>query len=450
MKSDYSSSCCYEAPDTPCVLCAEGSVRKEPKVDFNGGTESCEYVANFLASRANNGTEDCNSWTAEFQKHCCFDKCSLCKDNEQIDWDAFVEFEGDDSVSCGSFDWYFTSNGTEEGTGHCTDLQVAFSETCCYEAIDYSIPSCSLCKMGEAWYDINGDVQVYFEGSTRTCTEVSNSLYRKFEDASGFCNAAKTEYFQQCCFQKCDICLGAQLDANIEVAYNGTAATCLQLGLRFASDVIIEGSEECNAAKDVLFEPCCYQIPTDPCVLCQSNTASQGEIRADVSVNFYGSVTTCFDLNSFLVSREEQVGFMCQAAKTELQQECCFEECSICGSTGSLYWDNPTTFNDITFACGELTWILRGSSVEDGSEECNQMQSSYYDDCCSGPSALIPDAGNKCDICAEGKDWYALVIYDGAPMTCLELDSVLLQKGVFQDSAECEKVAQDHSGLVRK
>ena len=141
---------------------------------------------------------------------------------------------------------------------------------------------------------------------------------------------------------------------------------------------------------------------------------------------------------------------MCQAAKTKLQQECCFEECSICGSTGSLYWDNPTTFNDITFACGELTWILRGSSVEDGSEECNQMQSSYYDDCCSGPSALIPDAGNKCDICAEGKDWYALVIYDGAPMTCLELDSVLLQKGVFQDSAECEKAAQDHSDLVRK
>jgi hypothetical protein len=189
---------------------------------------------------------------------------------------------------------------------------------------------------------------------------------------------------------------------------------------------------------------------TDPCVLCQSNTASQGEIRVDASVNVYGSVTTCFDLNSFLVPRKHQVGFMCQAAKTELQQECYFEECSICGSTGSLYWDNPTTFNDITFACGELTRILGGSSVEDGSGECNQMQSSYYNDCCSGPSALIPHGGNKCDICAEGKDWYALVIHDGNQITCLELDSVLLQNGVFEDSAECGKAILVQSSLVRK
>jgi len=445
MQSQFANPCCYDAPDTPCVLCTEGTIRKELEVDFNGGTETCEHVGNFLANRANNGTDECTLPKAEFQEYCCMDKCSLCNENEQIDWDAYVEFDGKEGVSCGSFDWYFTSNAIEEGTGQCTDLHTAFGETCCYEQIDYSIPACSLCKKGEAWYDTNGDVLVYFEGSNKTCTEVSNSLFRKAEDDSGFCDAARTEYFSSCCFEKCDLCQGAQLDANVEVAYNGTAATCLELGLRFAADIVMEGSEECNAAREILFEPCCYMAPTDSCVLCQSNTAGQGDVRDDVSVNFYGSETTCFDLNSFLVSREEQVGFMCQAAKAELQQDCCYQECSICGSGGNVYWDNPTTFNDIIFACGELSWILSGNSVEEGSEECSQMQNTYYEDCCSGPSALIPNAGNKCDICPSGKDWYAQVIDDGKPMTCLELDSVLLQKGVFDDSAECEQAKLDYS-----
>lgn len=445
MQSQFSHTCCYDAPEIPCVLCTEGAVRKELEVDFDGGTETCEHVANFLANRANNGTEECTSSKLEYQQFCCFDKCSLCEDYEQIDWDAFVEFDGKESVSCGSFDWYFTSNAIEEGTGQCTDLQVAYSDVCCYTPINYTTPACSLCKQGDAWFDLNGDNMAYFEGSNKTCTEVSNSLYRKAEDESGFCNAAKAEYFPSCCFEKCDLCHGAQLDANVEVAYNGTAATCLELGLRFVADIVMEGSEECNAARELLWEPCCYMAPADPCVLCQSGTVGQGDVRDDVSVSFYGSTTTCFDLNSFLVSREEQVGFMCQAAKAELQSACCFQECKICGSGGNLYWDNPTTFNGITFACGELTWILSGNNVEDASEECDQMQASYYADCCSGPSALIPNAGNKCNICPSGKDWYAQVIYAGKPMTCLELDSVLLQKGVFEDSAECQWAMAEYS-----
>jgi len=63
-----------------------------------------------------------------------------------------------------------------------------------------------------AWFDINGDVKVYFEGLNKTCTEVSNSLSHKCEDSGGFCSAAKTKYFQECCFQKCEIYLGAQFD----------------------------------------------------------------------------------------------------------------------------------------------------------------------------------------------------------------------------------------------
>lgn len=448
MQSQFGGTCCYDAPDIPCVLCAEGTVRKELQVDFNGGTETCEHVANFLANRANNGTEECTSSKIEFQESCCMDKCSLCTESQQIDWDSYVEFEGKKDVSCGSFDWYFTSNAVEKGTEQCTELQLAFGNTCCYEPIDYSTAACSLCKKGEAWYDINGEALVYFEGSNKTCTEVSNSLFRKAEDDSGFCDAARTEYFSSCCFEKCDLCQGAQLDANVEVAYDGIALTCLEIGLRFAADVVMDGSEECNAARQILFEPCCYSNPSDPCRLCSDPAAgSQGKVR-DMSVNFYGSTTTCSELNSFMVSREEEVGFMCQAAKAELQSTCCFLECSMCGSDGSLYWDNPTTFNDMTFACGELTWILSGQSVEEGSEECTLMQTTYYDDCCSGPSALIPNAGNKCELCPSGKDWYAQVTYDGKQMTCLELDSVLLQKGVFGDSAECSQAKLEYSNVV--
>lgn len=136
---------------------------------------------------------------------------------------------------------------------------------------------------------------------------------------------------------------------------------------------------------------------------------------------------------------------MCQAAKTELQGTCCFEMCTICGNDGNLYWDNPVLFNDIKFACGELTWILSGEMIEDGTPECIDMQTSYFDQCCTGPSLEIPEGGEKCEICPSGKDWYAQVTYNETPMTCLELDSALLRDGVFGGSDECQSAAEQYS-----
>jgi hypothetical protein len=447
MQSQFADQCCYEPPEIPCTLCADGTIRKDLNVDFNGETVTCDIVANALA-RKSNGTDDCTSTKVELQEFCCMDTCSLCNDRQLIDWDAYVNFNGTADMSCGNFDWYLTSNAIEQGTGQCTAIQREFGETCCYEPINYTVPACALCKKGEEWLDINGDAVVYFEGSNKTCTQVSNSLYRKAEDSSGFCDAARTEYFTSCCFDKCDICQGAQLDANVEVEYMGNASTCLELSLLFATHVIIEGSNDCNSAREVLFEPCCYQTPTDPCRLC-SDPSGHGDVRRDVSVSFYGSNTTCTDLNSFLVAREEQQEFMCQAAKTELKQTCCYHECSVCGNDGNLYWDNPTTYNDITFACGELSWIMAGKKMEEGSDECSQLQTNYFDDCCNGPSPLIPDASNKCEICPSGKDWYAQVEHDGKSMTCLELDTVLLKQRVFDASDKCKKAKLDYSTQVR-
>lgn len=444
IKNQFADSCCYDAPETPCILCAEGSVRKEIEVDFSGETQTCERVSNFLGSRMANGTEECASSKSEFMEFCCFDKCNLCQDDQLIDWDSYVEFEGEEGVSCGSFDWYFTSNAVEEGDEQCTNLQAAFSEKCCYTPIDYSVPSCSLCKKNDIWYDINGDARVDFQGDSSSCTDISNSLFRKAEDSSPVCDDARNILFDTCCFEKCNLCGDGLLDAAVEITYGDTATTCLELGLKFAANVIPEGSEECSKAKEVLFEPCCYNVPSDPCIFCRSENG-QGDVRDNVAVTFYGASTTCTDLNSFLVSREEQVGFMCQAAKTELQDACCFEKCNICGSGGNLYWDNPVEFNGLTFACGELTWILGGTMVEDGSVDCKEMQEAHYDACCTGPSPDIAHAGNKCEICPSAKDWYAQVTYEGTQMTCLEFDSVLLRNGVLDQSVECSQAMLEYS-----
>jgi hypothetical protein len=257
LKSAFAESCCYDAPETPCVVCAEGAIRKDVKIDFDGQAETCEKVVNFIGSRMNNGTDECSSIKTEYMEYCCFDKCSICKENDMIDWDTFVEFQGVPDVSCGSFDWYFTSNMIEQGTENCTNLQNSYSEKCCYTPIDYTVPACSICRQGETWYDINGRAKVDYEGEARTCTDVSNALFREAEDSSDRCAQAKNEYFSSCCFAKCDICQGAQLDAMVEVTYNETATTCLELGLAFAADVVKEGSEVCNRAKELLFEPCC-------------------------------------------------------------------------------------------------------------------------------------------------------------------------------------------------
>jgi hypothetical protein len=136
---------------------------------------------------------------------------------------------------------------------------------------------------------------------------------------------------------------------------------------------------------------------------------------------------------------------MCQAARAELQETCCFQKCDICRAGGNLYWDNPVEFNGMQFACGELTWILGGKSVEQGSQECDSVQSQYFDACCNGPSPEIPNAENKCEICSSAKDWYAQVMYDGRAMTCLELDSVLLKNGVLGESTECTQIRMEYS-----
>ena len=444
LKTAFADSCCYDAPDSPCIMCNKGAVRKDVLVDFNGEAQTCEYVGNYISSRMNNGTEECDISKTEFAEYCCFNKCSICAPGDQIDWDTTVEFQGVSGVSCGSFDWYFTSNIVEEGSENCTELQDSFSEGCCYTPIDYTQPACSICKQGDTWFDVNGPAIVPFQDQNRTCTEVTNALFREAEENSDFCSQAKQEYFSSCCFAKCNICAGAQLDAMVEVSYNETATTCLELGLTFAADVVVEGSNECNHARQMLFEPCCYIVPAEPCALCKIEN-SQGDVRENINIDFYGATTTCADLNSFLVSREEQVGFMCQAAKTELQETCCFQKCGLCSAGGNLYWDNPVDFNGLTFACGELTWILSGKMVEEGSEECDTMQEQFFDACCIGPSLAVPNAENKCEICHSAKDWYAQIVYDGKEMTCLELDSVLLRKGVLDQSSECSQVKLEYA-----
>ena len=306
------------------------------------------------------------------------------------------------------------------------------------------MPACSLCKQEDTWYDVNGPALVVYEGQFRTCTEVSNALFREAEDSSRLCYQARQEFFDSCCFAKCNICAEAQLDALVEVTYNEIATSCLELGLTFAADVVVEGSAECNHAKQMLFEPCCYTVPVEPCSLCLADTL-QGEIRKNINIDFYGATTTCADLNSFLVSREEESGFMCQAARAELQESCCFRKCDFCRAGGSLYWDNPVEFNGLIFTCGELMRILSDKVVEQGSDECDSVQAQYFDACCNGPSSKIPNADNKCEICTSAKDWYAEVTYDGRAMSCLEFDTVLLKSGVLGESAQCKQIRSEYS-----
>eukprot|EP00956_Cyclotella_meneghiniana_P037038 scaffold133945_cov36-Cyclotella_meneghiniana.AAC.2 len=50
LKSAFTDSCRYDKPDTPCIMCDEGSVRRDVLVDFNGETLSCEIIGNCLGS----------------------------------------------------------------------------------------------------------------------------------------------------------------------------------------------------------------------------------------------------------------------------------------------------------------------------------------------------------------------------------------------------------------
>jgi hypothetical protein len=58
---------------------------------------------------------------------------------------------------------------------------------------------CDLCTLHGISFYMKSEVEVSYEGVTKTCSQVYHSLYTRREESSGHCIDAQGTLFKQCC-----------------------------------------------------------------------------------------------------------------------------------------------------------------------------------------------------------------------------------------------------------
>ena len=184
----------------PCNICQQGSLhhalKAETMVEYKGATISCLDVNSILAKNENIGSEMCDATQSLLFKGCCYEKCSLCGDDESLNIDATVNHNGQ-VISCDEMSSLFTIGVTEKGSDQCDVMQTAYASTCCYKSPQQP---CNLCQRGSTSYKVNTGAFVKTHTSSSSfCVDVLNDLAMKEEEESDNCLHSKATYFSKCC-----------------------------------------------------------------------------------------------------------------------------------------------------------------------------------------------------------------------------------------------------------
>ena len=128
----YASACCMVTTDNPCRMCPAGyEVDGDVMVDFYGEMRSCEGISNRLSLSEEAGSSTCSISQNDFASQCCFERCPICPDGYNLNWEVDVEYNRG-TVACGEFDGIIRGNGIEKGTEECSSLRSTYSSACCY------------------------------------------------------------------------------------------------------------------------------------------------------------------------------------------------------------------------------------------------------------------------------------------------------------------------------
>lgn len=131
-RSEYAAACCYITPSNPCKVCPTGSdVKTDVSVDFFGETKSCTEINTRLASSEEAGSETCSATQLDFSDDCCFERCPICPDGFNLNWEVDVEYNKA-TIACGEFDGIISGNAIQTGTQECESIRSTFTSACCY------------------------------------------------------------------------------------------------------------------------------------------------------------------------------------------------------------------------------------------------------------------------------------------------------------------------------
>jgi hypothetical protein len=207
MVSSFSDVCCsstLEAPveveEAPCNICHRDGIHHELKaeamVEYKGASLSCVDVNSILAKNEKKGSDMCDATQDMLFDGCCYEKCSLCGDQD-LRFDATVKYNNQ-ILSCDEFSQLFSMGVTHKNSEQCDTMQAAYSPSCCYTP---PTEPCNLCKDGSNLYELNTHAFVKTRSGSHSshCKALSTQLFQQEDEGSQQCLKSKTEYFESCC-----------------------------------------------------------------------------------------------------------------------------------------------------------------------------------------------------------------------------------------------------------
>lgn len=185
-KEDYENLCCFTPPDSPCNVCSE-YVRWDETVLFEGEETTCKQATTLL-KRLEAESEECSAAMdvsflccclfdcfARTHGHhqktvaetCCYELCNVCGSDVMLDWDAVIDYNGEETA-CGDLKPLFGRSEIEEESDNCTAIKESYSDFCCYTPPD---TPCNLCETDMDFLDAYSDVAIEFWGTAMNCSD---------------------------------------------------------------------------------------------------------------------------------------------------------------------------------------------------------------------------------------------------------------------------------------
>jgi hypothetical protein len=297
-KQSLSSTCCYTYPENPCMLCrtetefmdlralAEIEGMNMTCSDFNkrlGPEENdsemctdahkdhfdtCCYNVSFFTRMASSSIDHLFHLFYPFCMYSIAQQCTLCE-GQGVKWWNEVEYE-EQPLNCGELDSVLYANETEVGTDTCTDMIAEFEGECCYK---YPDDPCDICAKDGKKNTLMPNEEMEYDGSNFTCAEVNNFL-SPFESTSSQCTEVKDMAFDTCCFNRCSLCgEGSRLDPDVLVEIDDEEGSegeegskqgkCSDIESNLFQVKTTDGSEECNEARSLHYDSCCFKIVSE-------------------------------------------------------------------------------------------------------------------------------------------------------------------------------------------
>ena len=239
----------------------------------------------------------------------------------------------------------------------------------------------------------------------------------------------------------CTVCGGSKTENALTIQHNGATTTCGDLNWMLSMESVQRESDECSAMQDTHAATCCF----DECHVCQKADGGFLDIKTDLVVQKGGYSATCGEVNDILLASTEDDEDTCSDARDELVEECCYEQCTLCGHhpDATTEWYATVKFGGLTTTCLGLDYMLRNEQLGVGSDKCLSVRKDFVDECCYIPPEE-PCRLCEADAVLYGLDDSAMVAAGRSSATCERMHESFLR--LETSSQECTKAKQTYFG----